>query len=216
MAHSDTACVDIFAILSRSYIVPLADLLPDPALANLAPDIQISYIGTQPANSLVTLTASLQMPLTHHFASAPTDLDIILVPGPDPAAEPSWDPAALAWLRTQFENGTDVLSICTGIFVCGAAGLLGAGRKRACGPRFLQDTLRRRYGAVEEWVGHSMRWTRDGHFWSSGGVTAGNDLVAAYCRQSGRFESDLVEVALAMAEVGDRPQMYADDTAAAA
>lgn len=41
-----------------------------------------------------------------------------------------------------------------------------------------------------------------------GGVTAGNDLVAAYCRESGRFHSELVELALSMAEVGDRPQLY--------
>lgn len=39
-------------------------------------------------------------------------------------------------------------------------------------------------------------------------MTNGNDLVSAYCRESGRFALPLVELALTMADVGDRPQKY--------
>lgn len=41
-----------------------------------------------------------------------------------------------------------------------------------------------------------------------GGITNGNDLVAAYARSSKHFPSAIAELACKMAEVGDRPQLY--------
>lgn len=43
---------------------------------------------------------------------------------------------------------------------------------------------------------------------TTGHVTNGNDLVSAYCRESGRFSLPLVEIVLAIADVGNRPVMY--------
>lgn len=43
-----------------------------------------------------------------------------------------------------------------------------------------------------------------------GGVTDGNDLVCAYARLSGRFPRPVVELALMMADAGERPQKYGD------
>jgi hypothetical protein len=43
---------------------------------------------------------------------------------------------------------------------------------------------------------------------NQGGVTNGNDLIAAYARLSGRFPEPVVELGLAMTETGDRPQRY--------
>lgn len=47
-----------------------------------------------------------------------------------------------------------------------------------------------------------------------GGVTNGNDLVAAYMRESGRFAPELVEACLGFVDVGDRPHRYAPRTVA--
>ncbi len=41
-----------------------------------------------------------------------------------------------------------------------------------------------------------------------GAITNGNDLVAAYIRQSKHFPSPVAEVACKMADVGDRAQGY--------
>lgn len=41
-----------------------------------------------------------------------------------------------------------------------------------------------------------------------GGITNGNDLVAAYARTSGRFPGPVAELGLVMTETGDRPQKY--------
>lgn len=80
----------------------------------------------------------------------------------------SGDPKALAWLKAHLDTaGTDILSICTGIFVCGAAGLLQG--KKACGPRNLQGMLAETFKSQDvTWVGEEMRWMQDGNFWSCG------------------------------------------------
>lgn len=155
----------------------------------------------------------MKIELSNHFSDAqvaPGELDVVLVPGPDPSS--AWDEGALSWLRRQAANpGTDILSVCTGIYLCGAAGLVD-GRK-VCGPRSLQAELRERYPKAD-FVGERLRWVRDGNFWSSGGVTNGNDLVAAYLRESGRFPAPVAEFACGLAEVGDRPQLYSGSQSA--
>jgi putative intracellular protease/amidase len=292
--------------MSREYIA----MLPDPVAAQLsgsetandsgllasAPSVQIHYVsaGATRAGDLIQLTSNQRIVATAHHGDAcvaPGRLDIIIVPGPDPTAA-AMDPEARAWLAAHAarRDDVDVLSVCTGIFVCGEAGLLGG--RQVCGPRGLQSLLRERFGGDVELRGHELRWVQDGNLWSSGeladeiffcvlvflvlvlvlaaslvdgrvtlslssapfpsrlhphpfppllmethapllacagdetgqakrpadisvnltpaigGVTNGNDLVAAYARQSRHFPRAVVEFALATCEVGDRSQEY--------
>ncbi|KAK2610444.1 hypothetical protein N8I77_003872 [Diaporthe amygdali] len=201
----DTACIDVFAISSYQYLSSMP-MVPS-HLSSLAPEIKISYIGSQKPGSLIKLTADMKIELSNHFSDgdvAPGKLDVVLVPGPDP--RDTWDGDVLSWLRQQGATpGTDILSVCTGIYLCAAAGL--ADGRTVCGPRGLQSELRKKYPKAN-FVGEKLRWKWDGNFWSSGGVTNGNDLVAAYCRESGRFPGPVAEFACVMADVGDRPQLY--------
>lgn len=145
-------------------------MLPDPTVVDLAPEVAVSYVGVAPAGSLLPLTAGAKIQLTHHFTDAnvaPGRLDAVLVPGPDPREE--WEPEALAWLAAHAgTEGVDILSVCTGIFVCGKAGLLRG--RRASGPRSMQGVLAKTFAGAE-WVGNEFRWVRDGNFWSSGEFT---------------------------------------------
>ncbi|KAI1461635.1 ThiJ/PfpI family protein [Annulohypoxylon moriforme] len=206
----DAAAVDIMGSLSYEYMSMVASMLPKTFLA-LAPSVQIHYIGTVPAGQPIQLTANQGLVATNHYSDpevAPGKLDIVLIPGPDPFKE--FERGALEWLKAQSEvPGLDVLSICTGILVCGEAGLLKG--KTACGPRGMQDVIRGKGFGEKELVGHKFRWVQDGNFWSSGGVTNGNDLVAAYCRASHHFPTPLVDVMCEMVDVGDRPQVYAKE-----
>ncbi len=117
----------------------------------------------------VPLTSSAKLICTHHLsdpAVQPGQLDVVLVPGQDPAI--NWDDKkeATDWLAAHAATPeTDILSVCTGIYLCGAAGLLKG--KKACGPRGLQGQLAKKFEGVE-WVGEKVRWVRDGNFWSSG------------------------------------------------
>ncbi|KAJ9157621.1 ThiJ/PfpI family protein [Pleurostoma richardsiae] len=208
----DTACVDVFSCMSDQYLSPMRSV--PSALKALAPHVSIAYVGTKPAGSLVELTAGVSIPVTHHLDDPevqPGKLDIVLVPGPDPARDLS-DEKVAKWLRGHFNNkDTDMLSVCTGIYLFGEAGLL-KGRK-ACGPRGLQDDIKKKYGDCTL-LGHELRWVQDGNFWSSGGVTNGNDLVAAYARESRHFPSPIAEMGTAICDVGDRPQKYSKGQAA--
>lgn len=114
----------------------------------------------------------------------------------------------MAWLAQQAATpGVDVLSICTGIFLCLDAGILKG--KKVSGPRDTKRIWGKRFdGKDVHLVGDEYRWWRDGSLWSSGGITNGNDLVAAYIRQSERWPGPIAEIACKMADVGDRGQTY--------
>ncbi|KAI0116829.1 class I glutamine amidotransferase-like protein [Daldinia grandis] len=186
-------------------------LLPKPVI-DLAPITEIHYIGSVRAGEHIKVTSNESILATDHYsdaAVAPGKLDIVLVPGPDPVAHP--EASALEWLRAQGDTpGVDILSVCTGIFICGEAGLLKG--RTVCGPRALQGMLRERGFGEKALVGDKYRWVQDGNLWSGGGVTNGNDLVAAYCRATPRhFPRPTVEMAIETMEVGDRGREYGNE-----
>ena len=161
----DVATVDVLASMSKEYLGGLPHL---PAhIAELAPSTKIIYITSPELFPDVPLTADLSIRATHTFedeAVAPGKLDIVVVPGPDPSA--TFEDGATKWLRDQFHaKGVDVLSVCTGVFLCGAAGILDG--KTVSGPRGLQNEMVKRYPKVKL-VGEKYRWVQDGNLWSSG------------------------------------------------
>lgn len=167
-----------------------------------------------PSLVLMPMTAGANIVTTHTIASPevqPGMLDVLVVPGPDPHLR--WKEDVLTFLRghaqAERKNGekmTDVLSICTGIYLCGEAGILKG--KTVCGPRGLQEDIRKRGYGENELVGDRYRWWRDGNIWSCGGVINGNDLVSYYMRTSGKFNLPAAEVAIEMCEVANRPHIY--------
>ncbi|KAI1083295.1 ThiJ/PfpI family protein [Whalleya microplaca] len=203
----DAACIDIIGTMSHEYMAPLANVVP-PSVAALAPAVKIHYIGSVQPGELIPMTSGAGVAATHHYADpevAPGRLDVVLVPGPDPFAP--FHEGPLEWLRRQGRTeGVDILSVCTGIFVCAEAGLIKG--RNVCGPRGLQDVLRKKGYGEKALLGEKLRWIQDGNFWSSGGVTNGNDLVAAYCRASSHFPNPVVEIACEVTDVGDRAQEY--------
>ncbi|KAL0939320.1 ThiJ/PfpI family protein [Colletotrichum truncatum] len=216
----DMACIDIFHMMSKEYLgLESMELLPK-HLKELAPSVQISYITskidsaspiTTSSPKLLPVTAGLRIATTHdvsHPDVQPGKLDILLVPGPDPYG--TWDEDVLGFLKGHVERSetTDVLSVCTGIFLCGAAGVLEG--RTVCGPRGVQDMLRKKY-TTTKFVGEKYRYFQDGNLWTGGGITNGNDLVAAYARKNSKhFPAPIAEIACQMADVGDRGQFYGE------
>lgn len=162
----DVACVDSLGVMSKEYFTAVGDMIPA-HVAALAPVVSIYYISTPEQGVDIPMTSGATLRATHMFtdeAVAPGKLDIIAVPGPDPNSE--FPDKGLAWLRKQAETpGVDILSICTGLFVCASAGI--ADGKKASGPRGLQGVLGKRFPKMKL-VGDNYRWVQDGNFWSSG------------------------------------------------
>jgi transcriptional regulator GlxA family with amidase domain len=171
----DLATVDVLATMSHGYLSALR-MLPESVYA-AAPHVDIAYVSTVPAGQPVPgMTAGARLLATHHLSDAevaPGKLDIVLVPGPDPFVEVGDD--VKEWLRGQAAcESTDVLSVCTGIFLCGEAGILKG--KKASGPRGLQDLIRKKFPEIEL-VGHDVRWIQDGRVWSSGALPDFDDAM---------------------------------------
>lgn len=161
----DVATVDVLGVMSKQYLGVLPML---PAhISALAPSVSISFITTPTQGPEIPLTSNMTIKATNSYedpAMAPGQLDIVIVPGPDPTQ--TFEEGGLKWLKAQFETpGVDILSVCTGIYICGAAGILEG--KRASGPRGLQDDLVKKYPGVQL-VGEKYRWVQDGNLWSSG------------------------------------------------
>ncbi|KAF9770722.1 hypothetical protein IL306_011664 [Fusarium sp. DS 682] len=218
----DLATVDVLASMSKEYL----GLLPLPAhVSEIAPSTKITYITSPKLFPTVDLTADLSVRASHTYEDddvAPGKLDIVVVPGTDPADK--FEEAATKWLRDHFNtDGVDVLCVCTGVYLCGAAGILDG--RRVSGPRGLQDELIQRYPNAC-FVGEEYRWIQDGNLWSSGksfsrsslgqllmkgsgGITNGNDLMAAYAQARNKYwPNSISKLGAMLVDVGDRPQMY--------
>lgn len=162
----DLATVDVLATMSKEYLSELTSLLPSHVGAG-APSVSISYVSTTEQGRDIPLTAGAVVKATYFYTDAevaPGKLDVIVVPGPSPTAH--FEEGGLRWLKAQFESpGVDVLSVCTGLYICAAAGITD-GRK-VSGPRGLQGDLEKKHPGIRL-VGAKHRWVQDGNLWSSG------------------------------------------------
>ncbi|KAK5227728.1 hypothetical protein LTR47_008535 [Exophiala xenobiotica] len=196
----DAAAIDVFGMLAPDYLNACG--LPQPLL-DLAIPVTLHYISQSGPDSHVPMTSSATLPVTDSLTSPavrPGQLDVLIIPGPDPNAIP--DQAVVDFLHAhQKADRTDFLIICTGIFPAGYAGLLDG--KRVTGPRGLLPRLKEKFPAAE-FV--QKRWERDDRIWTSGGITNGLDLTAAYLHY--KVQKELADLVCAMAEIGDRPQDY--------
>jgi transcriptional regulator GlxA family with amidase domain len=102
--------------------------------------------------------------------------DTVIVAGGSPRVPlPDGEARLVAWLRRHHEGIKTVVSICTGAFVLGEAGLLDG--RRATTHWLQLGNLRSRFPAarvVDEGI-----FARDRGVWTSAGLTAGIDLTLA-------------------------------------
>lgn len=100
-------------------------------------------------------------------------LDTLVIPGGAGSRVIDKDESLLAWLRARTPTTRRIVSICTGLYVLAATGLLG-GRRVTTHWRFAED-IARRYPSLR--VDADCLFLRDGPFVTSGGLTAGIDLA---------------------------------------
>ncbi|WP_049622629.1 GlxA family transcriptional regulator [Frateuria defendens] len=101
--------------------------------------------------------------------------DTMLIPGGVGSRLFNADARLLAWLRDRAATTRRVVSVCTGIYILAATGLLD-GRRVTTHWRYAADVARR-YSALNIQPDHLF--VRDGCFATSGGLTAGMDLALA-------------------------------------
>ncbi len=109
------------------------------------------------------------------FEQAPRRIDTLIVPGGDGTREAADDESLLAWVADASGRARRTASVCTGAFLLAAAGLLDG--RRATTHWASAEALARRFPHVD--VDPDPIFVRDGHVWTSAGVTAGMDLALA-------------------------------------
>jgi transcriptional regulator GlxA family with amidase domain len=102
--------------------------------------------------------------------------DTFVIAGGAPTENlPTSEAAIVRWLRCNHRDIGRLVSICTGAFVLGEAGLLDG--RRATTHWYYIDAFRRRFPKVQ--IVDEQIFVRDGRIWTSAGITAGIDLILA-------------------------------------
>jgi transcriptional regulator GlxA family with amidase domain len=129
-----------------------------------------------PAAGVVTSGSGL---LLHAGASVaiadPAEVDTLLVAGGGGVDVARHDPALVGWVAVAGAGSRRVTSVCSGVFLLAAAGLVTGRRVTTHWAR--ADQLRREHPDVQ--VDCDPIFIRDGRVWTSAGVTAGMDLALA-------------------------------------
>lgn len=132
-------------------------------------------------------------------------MDYLVIPGPDPRYVTT--PAEQEFIRAKYAEVSAVLTVCTGIMPALQSGIIAG---RATAPRAMLPFLSQVAPDVE-WV--DKRWTTsdDGKLWSSGAVTNGLDMMAAFVREAGVIEPEIGNIICSIHDIGNRPQEYDTD-----
>lgn len=101
--------------------------------------------------------------------------DVVIVAGAPRLAPYEVNEQLVPWIRRFHSRIPTIVSICTGAFVLARAGLLD-GRRATTHWMFL-DAMRAEFPNVQ--VVDEGIYVKDGHIWTSAGVTAGIDLTLA-------------------------------------
>lgn len=104
-----------------------------------------------------------------------TPVDTLLLPGGDGARAAASGDELVRWIARTSARSRRTVCVCTGTFLAAAAGLTDGRRVTTHWAR--ADQLAARYPGTD--VDADPIYVRDGHLWTSAGVTAGIDLSLA-------------------------------------
>lgn len=135
-------------------------------------------VTTQPVNAAMNPMNSIfypTLPPTNTFATAPKDMDVLLIPGGLGARSPLIN-ATVDYIAATYPKLRHLLAVCTGSALAARAGVLDG--KRATTNKASWDA-NVAYGPKVVWVARA-RWVVDGKVWTSSGISAGIDATLAF------------------------------------
>lgn len=181
---TDIVGIDFFGNISTEYITACAEIMGPSVLGllPLAPTIEFCYLARTLAPT--PMTPGIHYTPTHTYATAPRNIDIILVGGPLPS---SIADESLVYLREAAAESPEavIMSTCIGAGWLASAGLLEG--RRATTNRGELERYKERFPDVR-W--ERKRWVVDGRFWTSAGAGCGADMVLAFMK--GRWDERLM------------------------
>lgn len=137
------------------------------------PSYQLTVLST--GDLQIRTSSGLGLTADATIADHDDPIDTLVVAGGEGTAQAMTDEATLAWLRSAGDRSRRVTSVCSGSLVLAAAGMLDG--RRATSHWSVCEILADLFPAVS--VDEDRIFVRDGHIWTSAGVTAGMDLALA-------------------------------------
>lgn len=137
------------------------------------PPYEVTVLST--TGHEIRATSGLRLVADATLAEHDAPIDTLVVAGGEGTVQAMADEAVLAWLRAAADRSRRVTSVCSGAFVLAAAGLLDG--RSATTHWSVCEVMARLYPGVR--VDEDRIFVRDGHIWTSAGVTAGMDLALA-------------------------------------
>lgn len=132
-------------------------------------------IALKPGN-IQTVTQMEIVPNT--VIDSVSQLDILIIPGGFTGTiEAAYDEDLHNWIRKIDSTTLYTGAVCTGVWVLGATGLLE--NKRASTNWYREEEFLKKYQAIPA----NERYTQDGKYWTSAGVTAGMDMSLAMIKE---------------------------------
>jgi transcriptional regulator GlxA family with amidase domain len=171
-----------FLVLGTTHLLTVAG--PIDVFKRASDMLQQSGRRTTPAYDIELLSSDGSPIPTHAGVSlagakawkkAGRPIDTLLVTTSASRSQMPFDAELLKWIQVTSKHVRRLGSVCSGAFVLAAAGLLDG--RQATTHWDLAATLARMYPKVR--VDGECIYTRDGHIWTSAGVSAGADLALA-------------------------------------
>lgn len=138
----------------------------------LVPPYRVEIIAAQAGP--VTMGSGIDLVAARGYPSIRGGIDTLIVSGGDVYAAAA-DPRLRQWLRAMAPRVRRLASVCSGSFILAEAGLLDG--RRATTHWLGVELMRDRYPRIT--VEPDAIFVRDGHVYTSAGVTAGIDLALA-------------------------------------
>ena len=133
--------------------------------------VKTQLIGLKPG-SIQTVMGVEIVPNT--VIDSVDNLDILIIPGGFKGTiQAAYDTRLHNWIRKIDQTTKYTGAVCTGGWILGATGLLKG--KRASTNWYKEEDFLKKYGAIPA----NERYTQDGKYWTSAGVTAGMDMALA-------------------------------------
>ena len=138
----------------------------------------LDAVSTEPRSAAMNpynSTAFQSIVPTHTLATVPADLEVLLVPGGIGTRSPDLN-TTIDWVRTTYPSLHSIISVCTGGWLVARAGVFDGRRATTNKVSWNQGIV---YGQNVTWD-KNARWVQDGNVWSSGGVSAGIDVMFGF------------------------------------
>lgn len=133
--------------------------------------VKTKLIGIKPGNIKTVMGVEI---VPNTIIDSVDKLDILIIPGGFTGTiEAAYNPALHAWIRKIDQTTVYTGAVCTGVWVLGATGLLE--NKKASTNWYREEEFLKKYKALPA----NERYTQDGKYWTSAGVTAGMDMSLA-------------------------------------